>query len=175
MKNILALLVAFLIFPPAQAIDGYSVDVGEGNETKMVKIAVQESWMNDCALLRDNYLESYWEISAADIEGRKYRDAAGQKRSLIDFGFTPVLRYRGASKPGLFIELGVGANYFTEKYNNNGRQLASNFEFGDHVGLGYLFSNQIELTLKFQHFSDAGIREPNSGLNMGVIKIAYPF
>jgi lipid A 3-O-deacylase len=94
---------------------------------------------------------------------------------LTDFGFTPVLRYRGASKQGLFIELGVGANYFTKKYNDDGNQLASNFEFGDHVGLGYLFINKIELTLKFQHFSNAGIKEPNSGLNMGLIKIAYPF
>jgi len=174
-KNIFVLPLTLLACPLAHAIDTYSVDVGEGNRTSIVKIAVQQSWLSDESWFAEHNLDTYWEASVADIEGRKYQDREGQKQSFVDFGLTPVFRYRGASKRGLFAELGVGANYFTQKYDNNGSQLASNFEFGDHIGLGYLFSNNIEVTLKFQHFSDAGIKEPNSGLNMGLIKIAYPF
>jgi hypothetical protein len=38
-----------------------------------------------------------------------------------------------------------------------------------------VFDNKWEVSAKIQHFSNGGIKEPNSGVNYGVVKAAYHF
>ena len=61
------------------------------------------------------------------------------------------------------------------RFNNDGREMGSNFQFGDHVGVGYKFENGSEVTLKFQHFSNAGYREPNPAVNFVTVSYGYYF
>ena len=169
------LLTTCALSSPAIALDGYSVDVGKGDLATLYKVAVHQSFGKESAWLQACQCDGYWEASVATITEEKYRNIQADKRSLMDFGWTPVLRWHGRSARGLFVELGVGIHYFSEIYDNNNRLLGSEFQFGDHIGVGYQFSHHLELTLKFQHFSDAGIKEPNPGLNMTVLKVALLF
>jgi hypothetical protein len=38
-----------------------------------------------------------------------------------------------------------------------------------------VFSNGLDVGLKLQHFSNGGIKKPNSGANFAVLRVAYPF
>jgi lipid A 3-O-deacylase len=60
-------------------------------------------------------------------------------------------------------------------YNNNGRAFSTAFQFGDHIGVGYVFSNGWEAGLKIQHFSNGAIKKPNPGANVATVKVGYHF
>lgn len=90
-------------------------------------------------------------------------------------GITPVLRYQRHDKRGWYAELGIGLHLLSDHYNNNGRALSTHFQFGDHLGAGYVFSGGMEIGLSFQHFSNASIKQPNDGVNFAIVRLAYPF
>ena len=52
--------------------------------------------------------------------------------------------------------------------------LSTAFEFADHLGVGYVFANQWELGAKLQHYSNGGIKHPNSGVNWFVAEGSVP-
>lgn len=81
----------------------------------------------------------------------------------MQLGITPVLRYSRSGR--LFFEVGIGANVLAPVYRSNDKRFSTTFNFGDHVALGYRFGarQRHEVALRWQHFSNAGIREPNPG------------
>jgi len=60
-------------------------------------------------------------------------------------------------------------------YNNSDNRLGTHFQFGDHIGMGYVFDNKWEAGVKLQHFSNGGYKKPNSGVNYLELKVAYHF
>ena len=99
----------------------------------------------------------------------------GASKDFTDIGLTPVLRYQALDRTGWYAEFAIGAHLFSDLYDNDGHKLSTRFEFGDHVGFGYVFSNRFDLGLKYQHFSNGGIKEPNSGVNWTVLRASYRF
>lgn len=95
----------------------------------------------------------------------------GENASSVWFtqvGLTPVLRLQPRSWPrGLFAEVGIGANVIVPIYHSNDKHFSTAFNFGDHLAIGWQFGDhqKQELALRLQHFSNAGIREPNPGEN----------
>lgn len=95
-----------------------------------------------------------------------------------EFALTPVFRlerlsgYEGGARP--FVEGAIGINYLTEQHVSS-RNLGSNFHFGSHVGAGWYFgaNDRYELGLHIHHLSNAGIEEPNPGINFALIKFAF--
>ena len=70
--------------------------------------------------------------------------------------------------------VGLAGMYSYHVYNNNGRRFSTAFQFGDHLGVGYVFNNGLDVGLKVQHFSNGAIKRPNSGANVAVVRVAYP-
>ena len=60
---------------------------------------------------------------------------------------------------------------------NAQRQFSTAFQFGDHVGVGVRFGDKgkYELGYRYQHFSNAGIKEPNQGVNYNEVRLQYHF
>jgi lipid A 3-O-deacylase len=93
---------------------------------------------------------------------------AGRAHDFTQFGAAPVLRIQPVpSFPGLFLDLGVGAYLVTPIYQHQGKRFGSAFNFGDQIGLGLRMGRRHghELSLRVQHFSNGGIRQPNPGEN----------
>jgi lipid A 3-O-deacylase len=91
-------------------------------------------------------------------------------------GITPVFRLRPASWGGeWFTELGIGANVILPLYRSKHKRFSTEFNFGDHVAVGRWFGDrsQHELALRFEHFSNAGIDEPNPGENFVQLRYAH--
>jgi hypothetical protein len=48
--------------------------------------------------------------------------------------------------------------------NNDTTSLPTSFQFGSHVGTGLVLKNA-SVGIAFQHLSNAGIKQPNGGIN----------
>lgn len=51
------------------------------------------------------------------------------------------------------------------------------FQFGDRIAAGYRFGDALdsELAVRFQHYSNAGIKEPNPGINFYMLQYSARF
>jgi lipid A 3-O-deacylase len=156
-------------------IDSASFEYGAGSKVRMGRLAVQKNWDAQWFASNGRHLSGYWDLSAAYWRGTAYRNVPGQHQHLAVVGITPVLRYQRDDKLGWYAEGGIGANLFSELYNNSDNRLSTAFQFGDHIGIGYVTSNKWDLGLKFQHYSNASIKRPNSGANLLVASARYQF
>jgi len=181
---IISLSIALLMsMRMSYAQDGISVERGEWKHAYIDKIAVEKDWFEANDFLADHDLTSYWELDLADLHGSKNNGIEGRTQNVTEIGFTPVIRWSQTKTDsiffqkteGFFAEIGIGPNHMASRFNNNGRVMGSCFQFGDHVGVGYKFENGAELTLKFQHYSNAGMAEPNPAINFATLKFGYMF
>jgi len=157
------------------AIDSTSVEVAGGEKVQQLRLGAQWDW-KDTAWFKSNGTEvgGYWDLTVAEWHENDYA-GTGTSKNFTDIGFTPVFRFQRSDKKGFYAEGGVGVHLFSSLYNNNNKQLSTAFQFGDHVGAGYVFANGLDLGVKLQHFSNGGIKEPNGGVNFAVLKVAYHF
>lgn len=99
----------------------------------------------------------------------QWRGSAEDGRSWVSqVGITPVLRLYPAAWPaGWFVEGGIGVNIVAPKYRGDGERFGTTFNFGDHLAIGARFgaAGEHEIALRIQHFSNAGIKQPNPGEN----------
>lgn len=154
---------------------GTSTEAGTGEKAEMVRAGIQRpigrTWLRSPA----RHLGAYWDLTLARWRGDAYRNVDGARQYFWDLGLTPVFRYQRNDGLGWYAEAGVGIHYLSDLYDNNGSQLSTRFQFGDHLGVGYVLANGWELGLKFQHFSNGSIKAPNAGVNFIVLKAAYRF
>ena len=170
-----AILAAQAGWAADRLLDSASFEYGGGNKVDMVRAAVQSDW--DVRWLPSNgrHLSGYWDANLAYWRGDAYRGVKGEHQNIGSVGFTPVFRYQSDDKLGWYVEAGIGANLMSQTYNNGGDHLSTAFQFGDHLGIGYVMRNKWELGLKYQHFSNGGIKSPNSGVEFVVLKVSYRF
>ncbi|GAA5241607.1 hypothetical protein BMMON2_44290 [Burkholderia mallei] len=55
--------------------------------------------------------------------------------------------------------------------------MSTSFQFADMVGVGAQFGNhqQYQAGFRFQHVSNAGIKDPNPGINFSQLYVQYNF
>jgi lipid A 3-O-deacylase len=86
------------------------------------------------------------------------------RAAVSQFGLTPTLRWQAIGSPW-FVEAGIGLNLIGPTYRAGNKRFSTAFNFGDHLGVGRAFGDghRQSLTLRVQHFSNAGIKQPNPG------------
>lgn len=156
-------------------IDAASLEFATGNKTQMLRIGVQSDWDVKWFAGNGKHLSGYWDVSLAQWRSNQYQNISGATQNLVDIGFTPVFRWQNDNKRGFYLEGGIGVHRLSKLYDNDGRRLSTLFQFGDHIGAGYVFDNQWEIGAKIQHFSNGGYKKPNSGVNFIEVKAAYHF
>jgi lipid A 3-O-deacylase len=87
---------------------------------------------------------------------------------------TPTLRFSPRVASNWFAEIGVGANDIVPLFKSGHKRFSTEFNFGDHVGIGREFG-PMEVSLRVEHFSNAGISHPNPGENFVQLRYAYHF
>jgi len=175
-KISLSALAFALIGTPAvsQAVDSVSFEAGTGNSTQIARVGAQWRWDQQWFKSNGTHLGGYWDLSLSQWRGNRYQGRQASQ-NITDIGITPVFRFQADSLKGWYVEGGVGAHYLSDLYDNAGRQMSTRFEFGDHVGMGYVFANKLDVGLRLQHFSNGGIKHPNDGVNFAVLRAAYQF
>jgi lipid A 3-O-deacylase len=177
-KPLLA-LGALLAMQPGFAADtladSAAVEIGAGNKVQMVRFSAQKNWERSWFESNGTHLSGYWDANLAQWRGNAYQKVNGQHQNITVINLTPVFRFERTDKKGWYGEGGIGVSLFSELYNNGSHQLSTHFQFGDHIGAGYVFDNKWELGAKIQHYSNGGYKKPNGGVNWFVVKAAYHF
>ncbi|HWQ39772.1 MAG TPA: acyloxyacyl hydrolase [Burkholderiales bacterium] len=96
-----------------------------------------------------------------------------ERRAIIDIGLTPVLRLAPGERGRFFVEAGIGAHLLSDTSPYRGRELGSAFQFGDLIGIGWRLGdrNGYEVALRIEHFSNAGIKHPNQGIEFAMLRL----
>ena len=107
-----------------------------------------------------------------------HTDEGNVHDNIGEFGVTPIVRFikgSGAIRP--FVEAGVGVRLLTHPRISSNYTLSSSFQFADMVGVGAQFGGhqQYQFGYRFQHVSNASIKEPNPGINFHQIYVQYNF
>ncbi|WP_345538210.1 acyloxyacyl hydrolase [Variovorax defluvii] len=119
--------------------------------------------------------------SYADLFVSQWRAPSPDRTSHNNFtqlGAIALWRFRfdeGASP--WFAEAGIGITQMNEQYETPDRRFSTLFQFTEQLGIGRTFGarGEHEISLRFQHFSNASIRKPNPGENFYRLRYAYRF
>lgn len=139
-----------------QAMD-LSVAIGQTGESTMTyRLGAQFDFNHSWFVSDVGRLTGYWDAAYTYWDG----DETSSNHSL---SFSPVFVYEFAGerfKP--YIEAGIGVAAFsnTELEEND---LATSFQFEDRLGVGVRFAEQ-EIGIRALHYSNAGIKQPNQGV-----------
>ena len=170
----LVLVVLGLSAMPACALDGVTFEGGWGSsDTAMARASFQWDWKTRLLQGANWHVGGYWDA------GLSYwnhdNTPTGQNDELFDFNLTPVFRLQPNGLAGPYTEAGVGAHILTSSSIGN-RSMGASYQFGAHVGLGYRFDRKgFEIGYRFQHISNAGITEPNDGINFHQLRLQYHY
>ncbi|MEJ7930267.1 acyloxyacyl hydrolase [Ramlibacter sp. AN1015] len=88
----------------------------------------------------------------------------------------PLLRWRGAEGASpWFVEGGIGLSLHQRRYRAQDITMSTRWNFYDTLAVGRTFASGDELSLRALHVSNAGIRKPNPGADIVLLRWARPF
>lgn len=176
MRHFMAALVLFPV--AALAAPGESpwmpdhafVQFGKQTDTRALTLGLNWDW-SWSRPLGPGLLAGYHDLSL----GRWRADVPEGRENFTQLGYTPVLRWwSGGERRGFFAEAGIGVNVFSPRFRTVNKQPGSNLTFGDHVGVGWRSGGGMDLSLRFQHFSNAGLAEPNPAIDFVQLRLSLP-
>lgn len=95
--------------------------------------------------------------------------------SLNEAGAKAMVRLaRGGGELRPYAELGLGASYLTRDRLGT-RDFSTHFQFSEHLGLGAEFGKGWFAGWRYSHYSNAGIKEPNDGIDLHQVVIGVSF
>jgi lipid A 3-O-deacylase len=157
--------------------DAITVKAGVGDShARMVGAGLRWDW-DFRRLRRKSELTAHTEVMLNEWRAEK-PDFSGT-RYYTQVVLLPSLRMRldrGASP--WFLEVGIGASWMSHKFQTPDKQFGSEWNFYDVLGAGYTFGGpkgKHEMDLRLVHFSNAGLRDPNPGLNFVQVRYTREF
>lgn len=101
----------------------------------------------------------------------------GSTLNLQQYTVLPLLRLQLDRRSPWYLELGIGASYLSKDYVTSSRAFSTRWNFYDVVGAGYRFGakDRHELGLRYVHVSNLGIRKPNPGEDLVLLRYALKF
>ncbi|HSR35875.1 MAG TPA: acyloxyacyl hydrolase [Desulfurivibrionaceae bacterium] len=164
-------LCCLLAATPALAADmGVSLGLGQSEGgVDIYRLGLQRDfgvkWLESSAGSLGGYFEgsaAYWEEGSEDN---------------TVFAITPVFTYSFnlQAHPTVhpYVEAGIGAGYISKKIID-GNDFGSHFQFEDRLGIGVNCRGH-KVAAQFFHYSNAGIKEPNTGIDIWLLSYTYPF
>jgi len=148
---------------------GYAIDYiqGEGDVTG-VKLAYQ--WHTDWLKQYSDKLELYFESSV------NFWEYGQQNKHDSNFvlAISPVIQYpvgRFYTYP-LYIEFGIGFSLLDDT-KFAGKDVSTHYQFEDRLGLVTRFGDNLKhsVALRYLHYSNAGFKSPNPGLDF--VSLSY--
>lgn len=159
--------------PAALAPDAIFAQAGRASATTTFTLGLQWDWNRSWHVGERGLVSGDTEASI----GHWRADEGGGSAVVTQVGFTPTFRYwPGGARTGWFYEGGVGLNVLTPIYRTREKRFSTAFNFGDHIALGYKEQDERgwEWSLRLQHYSNAGIDQPNPGENFVQVRVVVP-
>ena len=157
--------------PWAIALDyGRTTETPERGFTEfdVYRLTLRKYWSRDLWAGEESRLSGYWEAAA------NYWDA--DDGELYAVSFSPVLAFYFGARGNRwqpYIEGGIGAAFLSDT-SLAGREFSTSFQFENRLGIG-LRGERIDFHVRYLHYSNADIEEPNNGMDSFVAGIAVRF
>ncbi|MFV0457023.1 MAG: acyloxyacyl hydrolase [Pseudomonas sp.] len=167
--SLIAGLYVLLGFASNAMAADVSLAVGQtGDSTPTYRLSVQWNWDTRWLKSELGHLSGYWDAGYTYWLG----DETASNHS---FSLAPVLVYEFAGeRVRPYLEAGIGVALFASTELESNR-LGSSFQFEDRIGLGLRFASGHELGLRAIHYSNAGIKQPNDGVEVYSLHYRLPF
>ena len=176
MKKSAWLLCALCLSGNVWAVDGVSIELGNGDQTDTGRVGIIWDWDEQWFTDGDWLVTGFWEASVGTWRGKS---PVGNNQTITDFGITPVFRFQQKNPSGFspYAEAAIGFHLISPDFIYANRKFGSAFQFGDHVGFGVRMGEhrQFDLGYRFQHLSNGSIKKPNQGINLNQVHFAYHF
>jgi hypothetical protein len=172
---VVASLLCFVCWQPSSlAVDRLFLEAGAANEGDLMRLGAQwELWNRSTSNGKwefDLELEAdlgFWEPDVGD-------------KGLVEGGVTPVFRFAPNRPPSSslvpFLEAGLGAHLLSNVHFG-GLNLSTSLQFGSHIGAGVFIgkNRKISLVYRYQHLSNASVKQPNPGIEFHLLQLGYGF
>lgn len=170
------LLAFFLVLPallPAQATDLEIAvrhgDDGSHTEGNGVALRFGPWWSKDLG---------GWNVTLRpelELNHFHYRDTSTGPSSLNEAGAIGLFRIdRGPGRFGPYAEFGLGGALLSNDRLGK-KQLSTHFQFSEHLGLGLAFTGGWFAGWRFSHYSNAGMKSPNDGIDQHQLVVGIRF
>jgi lipid A 3-O-deacylase len=156
-KTIVAALLSLSAFSVSAAeISGAVGATSQGGLT--ARVGMGFGWDKSWFETDTGRLTGYWDAGYTYWEAG---DASGGAHSL---SFAPVFVYEfGSGNVKPFIEAGIGVAVFSGTSAGD-QEFGSAFNFEDRIGAGLKIGEAQRVGLRAIHYSNAGIKQPNDGI-----------
>jgi lipid A 3-O-deacylase len=164
----------------ASAVDSMSFEYGDSDSTnadvKLYRIGAQWDWKKRWFDTGNWHLGGYWDLSLGYWDNDS---VAKTHSSITEIGLTPVFRFQSNNTSGVspYLEAAIGFHFLSATSVSPERNFGSSFQFGDHLGAGLRFGDKgrYDVSYRYQHLSNAGIKDPNQGINFHQLRLQYHF
>ena len=114
------------------------------------------------------WLSGYYEASLSDWR------QGNEEVYVVSFSPVFVYTFGDAGKALLpYVEEGIGVAGISGT-QIGGRDLSTGFQFEDRIGVG-LRMNKVDLNVRYMHYSNGSVREPNEGLDLFILTLSWLF
>jgi len=174
--GILLVMVTAATAGPAENnfIDSLSLTYGNGqSDTNVYRLGIQHAWDRSWFTNGNWHVTGYWNAEVGHWHSGK---GGGHESDLYDLGLTPIFRLEQKSSHSghlaPYAEAGIGL-HMVSPTSIGDRNLASVFQFGNNLGVGFRFGShgRYDLGYRFQHISNAGLSQPNQGMDIHTVNI----
>jgi len=169
----------------AKPIDGVSFGVGGSESNSLLKsvygvrVSLEKDWSRRFFPSSHWHWGGFWDLNFAHF--RAAPDYMGRYRHISILALNPIFRLQ-ADEPFSnsilpFLEGSVGLAWGNTRHCG-GHDLGSYFNFEDILGIGAYFGSrqQYDASLRFIHYSNAGLGFPNAGISIKCLAtVSYHF
>jgi lipid A 3-O-deacylase len=147
---------------------GVEFSVGQtGQSTQTYRLGMKFDWDKSWLQSDVGRLTGYFDGAYTYWDGDK-------RSSNNSLSFSPVFVYEFSGetvKP--YIEAGIGVSVFSNTQVED-KELGSAFQFEDRIGFGVRFNGGHEIGIRATHYSNAGIKDPNDGIESYALHYTMP-
>lgn len=148
---------------------GVSVNVGESHNIDVYRIAIQKPFDSSVYDFESFSIHGFHEV------GLNYWNGEHNNVKTISYSpvFKLVLNSFQSNEYQPYIDFGIGAALASDTQIDD-RNLSSAFLFEDRISFGITKDN-IDFFVRFMHYSNAGLKSPNEGIDIYLAGINYSF
>ena len=157
---------------PAMAVDGYVVEAGGAGHVQSLRVGMIRQWADQWFTEGNWHVTGYWEATLAYLNSN-----ALEGKSAADVGVSPVFRFRpnasGGAQP--YWDVALGLHLLSTSHLDDRHNLGSNVLLAPLLGVGVTFGekSQYDLGYRFQHLTNAGMKDPDDVLNLHQVRLTY--
>ncbi len=144
---------------------------GQWDSAREGAVGIQTPWPISFG---DGPWSTFWQGELGDWftkkQGREYESSG-------EIAVGPVGRYYLNGARALYLEGLINISFVAPRFWRDSEQQGTVFNFGGAFAFGYRFgqSETNEISIRSEHFSNGGLREPNPGRNFFQIRYAHAF